>query len=138
MKFKQKIKQSSRVSTDNWRERKRRYNLGHRAEILAAIWLSLKGYKVIGRRIKTPAGEIDLIARKGRISIFIEVKARKTHDLGILAVDPKTQKRLCRAASYITAKENWHSHEKDDIRFDLMIFSKWYFRHILNAWSCNH
>ncbi|HEU0133928.1 MAG TPA: YraN family protein, partial [Allosphingosinicella sp.] len=43
---------------------------GRRAEGLAALWLQLKGWKILGRRVRTPVGEVDLVARRGRIVAF--------------------------------------------------------------------
>ncbi len=57
-------------------ERRRRYRRGWVSEHLAAVFLMAKGYRVLARRQKTPAGEIDLIAVRGRRLVFVEVKQR--------------------------------------------------------------
>ncbi len=46
---------------------------GRRAESLAALWLQLKGWQILARRARTPVGEVDLIARRGRLLAFVEV-----------------------------------------------------------------
>ena len=58
--------------------RVRAYRSGVFAETLAALLLRLKGHRVVARRYKTPVGEIDLVALKGKRLAFIEVKRRKT------------------------------------------------------------
>lgn len=58
-------------------ERQRAERRGRRAEKIAAWFLRAKGYAVLARRYKTPVGEIDLVARRGRTLAFVEVKARK-------------------------------------------------------------
>lgn len=72
---------------------------GRRAETLAALAYLLRGYQIIARRIRTPAGEIDLIARKGRLIAFIEVKLRAATDDAVLAVTPTTRRRIQRAGA---------------------------------------
>ena len=65
---------------------------GRRGETLASLFLSLKGYRILARRVKTPVGEIDLIARRGRVTVFVEVKARSfSHQEGdaLMAVNLK-------------------------------------------------
>ncbi|WP_099865852.1 YraN family protein [Pararhizobium haloflavum] len=73
---------------------------GHRGETLAAIALRLRGYRILARRFRTRAGEIDLIARKGDVIAFVEVKARAGTLLAIDAVPAATQRRI-RAAGDI-------------------------------------
>lgn len=60
------------------RERDRRHaaGFGRRAEWLAALLLSLKGYRILARNYVVRGGEIDLVARRGSTVIFVEVKAR--------------------------------------------------------------
>jgi putative endonuclease len=60
---------------------------GRRAESLAAWWLRLKGWRILARRVRTPVGEIDLVARRGRTIAFVEVKARATAVQADLARD---------------------------------------------------
>ena len=71
--------------------RRKAYRRGHRGEWLAALALMLKGYRILARRHRTKLGEIDLIARRGDLVLFVEVKARRTlmeameaiaHDVG--------------------------------------------------------
>lgn len=75
-------------------KRKQAENRGRRAETIAAIWLALKRYKIVARRYKTKSGEIDLIARKGQMVIFIEVKARRDADSAEKSLFPQMQNRI--------------------------------------------
>jgi putative endonuclease len=77
---------------------------GRRAERHAAFWLRLKGYRVLATRARTPAGEIDLIARRGRILAFIEVKARPGREQALYAVSPRQARRIVQAAAFWRAR----------------------------------
>ncbi len=78
--------------------RRAAYRLGLKAETMAAWWLRAKGYRILARRWKSSAGEIDLVARRGGTIAFVEVKARATRDAAIEAVGPAAQRRILRAA----------------------------------------
>ena len=51
---------------------------GHKGEAFAAFWLRLKGWRILARRLRTPVGEIDIVAYDGRTLVFCEVKSRRT------------------------------------------------------------
>ena len=91
---------------------------GRFAEWIAAFWLMLKGYRILALRHRTPLGEIDIIARRGDLVAFIEVKARRDTALVIDAVSASAQTRI-RAAS-----ELWLSRRKDaaglSLRYDII------------------
>ncbi|TPW30886.1 YraN family protein [Martelella alba] len=91
---------------------------GRRAEWIAALYLTCKGYRIVAMRYKTPSGEIDLIARKGDLAIFIEVKARKSRESAIDAVSYEAMRRI-RAASdlWLKRQKNWHAISS---RFDIV------------------
>ena len=78
---------------------------GHKGENLAAWWLRLKGYRILARRLKTRAGEIDLVAAApfGPVC-FIEVKARQTARTAADSVGRAQQTRIARAASLYLAR----------------------------------
>jgi putative endonuclease len=80
-------------------DRKAAERRGHLGESLAALWLRLKGYRILARRLKTHAGEIDLVAAApfGPVC-FIEVKAREKAVAAAQAVTPTQQTRIARAA----------------------------------------
>jgi putative endonuclease len=71
---------------------------GRRAERLASLWLQLKGWKILGRRVRTRSGEVDLVARRGRTVAFVEVKARATAEEAGLALDEWRLRRVAAAA----------------------------------------
>lgn len=79
---------------------------GRRAEAFAALWLQMKGYSILDRRARTPAGEIDLVARKGRILAFVEVKVRADRDRAQIAVTPQLRRRIEQAARMWCARRS--------------------------------
>ncbi|MDX2205130.1 MAG: YraN family protein [Hyphomicrobiaceae bacterium] len=81
-------------------DRQRRYRRGHVSEWIAAAALMARGYRILGRRVRTPLGEIDLIARRGTRIAFVEVKRRRTLAEGEAALSPRGTRRLQRAAEY--------------------------------------
>ena len=88
---------------------------GRRAERLAAWWLRLKGWRILAIRARTPVGEIDLIARRGRVLAFVEVKARAGDDAAGLALDEWRLRRVARAAEALAPR---YARPDDDIRID--------------------
>lgn len=67
---------------------------GHRSEWLAAAWLMVRGYQVLGFRLKTRAGEIDILARRGKVLAVVEVKRRATLEAALTALGPDQYDRL--------------------------------------------
>ena len=105
---------------------------GRRAERLAALWLQLKGWKILGRRVRTPVGEVDLVARRGRVVAFVEVKARATAEDAALALD---EWRLRRVAAAAEALAHRYARAGDDIRLDaIFIVPRRLPRHMANVW----
>jgi putative endonuclease len=92
---------------------------GLSAESRAAAYLVAKGYRIVARRFKTPVGEVDIVARRRDVLVFIEVKARNTLDDAAFAVLPRQQQRIAAAAGAWLA-----SHPEDAesaIRFDAIL-----------------
>ncbi|HEX8381518.1 MAG TPA: YraN family protein [Allosphingosinicella sp.] len=113
-------------------KRQRAERGGRRAEALAALWLQLKGWSVIGRRVRTPRGEVDLVARRGRTLAFIEVKARATAAEADLSLDEYRLRRVAAAAEALAPR---YHREGDDIRIDaIYIVPRRLPRHIPNVW----
>lgn len=110
------------------------YRDGLMAEMLAAWLLRLKGYRILAMRYKTPVGEIDVIARRGKILVFVEVKARASIDEALYAVRTQQAKRIIRAAEYYLASGgagNFH-----EMRFDVIaIRLPFQIRHIKAAFT---
>jgi putative endonuclease len=113
--------------------KKNSYQFGLFAEFIAALFLLLKGYRIVERRYKTPVGEIDLIAKQKGVLVFVEVKARKDMCDALGAITPGMKKRITRAAeSYIS-----HNPQISDMpmRFDLIALESFLnVRHLVNAW----
>ena len=77
---------------------------GRSSETLAALMLRLKGYRILGRRVRTHAGEIDLVAKSPRgILCFIEVTARAESRAALETVPTRQQQRIARAESLIVS-----------------------------------
>ncbi len=80
---------------------------GRRAELLAAVYQRLKGYRILARRYSVRGGEIDLIARHGTAIVFIEVKYRPTLAEAMAAIDAWKSRRVSRAARVWLAANPW-------------------------------
>src|SRR5438105_9748825 len=89
------------------------------AESRAAAFLIAKGFRILARRWKSPVGEIDIIARRRSLLIFVEVKARDTLDAAAWSVSERQRARI------IAAAEAWLAQNPDprirDIRLDVML-----------------
>lgn len=108
--------------------------LGRRAEVLAALWLMLKGYRILGFRLATPLGEIDLLAQRGKVLAVVEVKQRTTIEDALDAVTPTQRDRLRRAAAHVSA----HRMALRDlfVRLDLIALAPGRTpRHLPDAWQ---
>jgi putative endonuclease len=99
-------------------ERHKALRRGARAETFAAIALRLKGWRIAERNFRCSQGEIDIIARKGDLIAFVEVKARASRTEAIDAVGFETRRRIAAAASV------WISRQRDadrlSWRFDIV------------------
>ena len=106
---------------------------GREGERRAALWLRAKGWSILATRRKTPAGEIDLIARRGNLIAFIEVKWRRSKAELDHAVD---EYRLSRVAAAVEAVAHEYATAGEDIRLDVILLAPGAFpRHIANAWQ---
>ncbi len=78
-----------------------RGRLGRWAEDLAAAYLESRGYRVLARNLRTPEGELDIVARKGEVLALVEVRARRGGAAGSAAesIGPRKRQRLLRAAA---------------------------------------
>lgn len=112
--------------------RRRAEKSGRRSEWLAALWLQMKGYSILAMRVKTPSGEIDIVARRGKLIAFVEVKARADADTAVLAVTAKAQRRICAAARMFLARR--HGLADCQVRYDIIAVAGWRIRHIASAW----
>ena len=99
-------------------ERRRAETLGLLAETRAAWMLRLKLYAIVAQRFRCAAGEIDLIARRGRTLVFVEVKARGDLEAAIEAVTPRARARILAAADAFVARHP--AYADHDRRFDIV------------------
>lgn len=103
--------------------RRKAHLKGQLAEYLAVIYLTFKGYRIAHLRYKTKLGEIDIIARKGDLAIFVEVKARKNIQTGVDAVSYPSQTRIKNASDLWLAKQkNPHLISQ---RYDIIVIAPW-------------
>ena len=87
--------------------RKRAHLWGMRAETVAALYLMAKGYRILERRFTVEQGEVDLIARRGGVIAFVEVKARDDFAAAFAAVTRQKVRRLSTAARIWLARNAW-------------------------------
>ncbi len=118
-------------------ERQVAFALGLSAESRAAAFLIAKGYRIVARRWKSPVGEIDIVARRRKTLIFVEVKARARLDDAAEAVIARQQRRI------IAAAEAWLATHPDDVnsdmRFDVVLVApKSIPRHIMAAFDASN
>jgi len=117
--------------------RQRAWHWGRLAENLAAGRLRLSGYRILARRFRSPAGEIDIVARRGNLLIAVEVKARRDLHEAAEAITPHQRKRIIRALeAFIAQRPDCGGL---DIRFDVVLVRPWgrswgLPRHIRDAW----
>lgn len=119
-------------------ERQRALRRGRAAERLAIFALTVMGYRILARNLKSGPrnaglGEIDIVARRGRMVAFIEVKTRADWATAADSVLVRQRRRIARAASgYLAAHPRYAGHLA---RFDVMLVIPWRWpRHITNAW----
>jgi len=103
--------------------RRRAERRGRAAERLCELRLVLTGWRVVDRRVRTGSGEIDLIAVRGDVLSFIEVKARGDLDAALNAVTPRQRERLLRAGAQWRGRRPRFAHLQP--RFDLMVVIPW-------------
>lgn len=107
---------------------------GRRGEFVATLLLIAKGYRILGRRVRTRAGEIDLVARSPRgIVCFVEVKTRNSMREAQEALLPRQETRIARAAELYLAQ--WRGLRPRGVRFDTITVSgtRWP-KHLRDSW----
>lgn len=116
---------------NQWRaEAERR---GRRGEALAAWYLRLTGWRILAQRVRTPRGEIDLVARRGGTVCFVEVKWRRDAAELDHAIDAR---RLQRVAAAVAAMAPRYARKGEDVQIDVILIAPWCWpRRIANAWQ---
>jgi len=129
-----RVKRPAPVKPTPRPERLAAFRLGISAESRAAFFLIAKAYRIVARRWKTPFGEIDIVARRRRDLVFVEVKARESLDDAAESVTERTRQRI------VAAAEMWLAHRPQDaqcyIHFDVILMAPGKLpRHIVNAFD---
>src|SRR5258708_19296593 len=100
-------------------QRRIAFRFGLSAESRAAAFLVAKGYRILARRFRTPLGEIDIVAMRRGVLVFVEVKARDNFDAAAEAIGKRQQRRI------IAAAELWLAGHPEDalrhMRFDVVL-----------------
>jgi putative endonuclease len=105
---------------------------GRRGEWVAILYLAMKGYRILGRRLRTPFGEVDIAAWKRGVLVIVEVKARASFAAGMYAVTPRAQQRIARAAQSLVGR--WRLRDPP-VRFDVIVVGAgWLPKHERAAW----
>ncbi|MBC8338692.1 MAG: YraN family protein [Rhodospirillales bacterium] len=109
------------------------WKFGLFAETLAAWHLRFRGYRILARRFRGPVGEIDIVARRGRLLVFVEVKARRDALTAAESITPRQRNRIIRAAqAFVQARPALAALDQ---RFDaILIGSGWWPVHLVDAW----
>jgi putative endonuclease len=115
------------------RDRSAAERAGRRAESIAAWWLRLHGWSILAMRARVRGGEVDIVARRGRIIAFVEVKARSTEIAAGFAIDPYRLRRVFMAAGTLFER---YRRPGDDMRVDaiLLVPRRWP-QHLVNLWQ---
>jgi putative endonuclease len=106
---------------------------GRAAESLACWHLRLHGWRILARRARVPGGEVDIVARRGRVLAFVEVNARATEEAAAFALDDWRLRRVAVAAERLAPR---YGRDGDDIRIDALFIVPWRWpRHLANVWQ---
>lgn len=116
---------TERIAAERW---------GRLAEVLAALALQFKGYRILARRVRNAHGEVDLIVRRGNTFAFVEVKARPTVTAALELVPERSWQRISGAAE-AWAGRNMPLHGDFGWRYDLVAVCPWRWpKHLRDVW----
>lgn len=117
-------------------KRRRAERAGRWAEALAAFYLRLHLFRIRARRVRTPVGEIDLVATRNGLTLFVEVKARHSARLEGDALASVHTGRIVRAAEYFLARTP--ALYRTTVRFDVIFLAPWRWpRHVKGAFTAD-
>ncbi|WP_417308110.1 YraN family protein [Devosia sp.] len=109
---------------------------GRRGERLAAWYLRAKFYTIVAERVRTPVGEIDLVARRGGVTVFVEVKARRSTHAYADALAAVNRRRISRAAGYYLSRHP--ALAATTLRFDVIFLAPFRWpRHLKHAFDAS-
>lgn len=126
--------------TDNrsQKARQRAEKAGRRAETWVALYLILTGHRILARRFKTGVGEVDLIARRGKTVVFVEVKQRARPEHAIDSVTARSEERIIRAGEIFMSRHPDFVDQDYALRYDIAIVTgRWrirYRRDVFRGW----
>ncbi len=111
------------ASPEDLRERRSRLKRGGRGELAAAALLIAKGYRILSRRHRTPYGEVDIVAVRGKRLAFVEVKRRATLEDAQSALTSGQARRIADAADYWLSRHP--AHRDHEIGLDAILVLPW-------------
>jgi putative endonuclease len=118
-----------------------RRTLGAQGETLAAAHLARQGYRIVGRNVRADGVELDLVAARGKLRVFVEVKTRASRRFGLPeeAIDERKRARLVRGAA---AWLREHRIRGGRVRFDVIAVERssdggWTVRHLPGAFDAS-
>lgn len=115
-------------------DRRRAERRGRTMEAVAACYLMCKGYRLLARRVRLHAGELDLVVRRGNTIAFVEVKTRLSPEDALRSIDRAKGKRIYDAARSWLARNV--TTLQGDYRFDIVVVSPYHWpKHIENAFG---
>ena len=113
------------------RDRPAIWRRARRAELVCALWLRLKGWRILARNLRLAGAEVDILARRGGTVAVVEVKQRPDTTAALRALGPAQRRRLARAGAAALARPDCRG---ADLRFDLMWTAGGRPRHLPDAW----
>lgn len=106
---------------------------GRHAETLAAWYLRARGWRIVAVRARTPVGEVDLIARRGKTLAFVEVKQRATMEAAEISLDRRRLQRVAAAAEWLLPR---FLKGAETARIDVIyIVPRRWPRHLVDVWQ---
>ena len=108
------------------------YKFGLIAEFFARFYLRVKLYRIVAKRYRSPFGEIDIIAKKNKQIIFVEVKARD--DISLMDfISKRQQNRIVKSAEYFLKQQP--KYQNYNLRFDAIIMNRYFLpNHFVGYW----
>ncbi|MGB3457466.1 MAG: YraN family protein [Litorimonas sp.] len=112
------------------RDRKAAERAGRRAEIWVGLYLLVTGHRILARRFRGPHGEIDLIARRRRTVLFVEVKQRRSGDPALEPVTARSEERILRTGETFLARHPDYVRRGFALRYDIVVVrGRWHLEH---------